>query len=84
MSVIISNEKVKNRSINHIQEPSTFVEGTLFSVIKWRLKISMFMDENSIRECISTLKVKNNEGFDRIPQRILSDGVENLIIPHGF
>ena len=45
---------------------------------------SIFMDENSIRECISTLKVKNNEGFDRIPQRILSDGVENLIRPHDF
>ena len=41
----------------------------------------MFMDRASIRECILSLKVKNNEGFDRIPQRILVDGIDNLLSP---
>ena len=41
----------------------------------------MFMDRNSIRECVSTLKLKNCEGFDRIPQRILVDGIDELIEP---
>ena len=41
----------------------------------------MFMDIASIRECITTLKTKNSEGFDRIPQRILVDGIDQLIIP---
>ena len=41
----------------------------------------MFMDGASIRECIMSLKVKNSEGFDRIPQRILVDGVDHLLAP---
>ena len=27
------------------------------------------------------MKIKNSEGFDRIPQRIIKDGLENLIEP---
>ena len=41
----------------------------------------MFMDESSIKECILTLKPKNSEGFDRIPQRVLRDGMEILLPP---
>ena len=41
----------------------------------------MFMDPVSIKECVLTLKSKNTEGLDRIPQRILLDGVDELIIP---
>ena len=36
----------------------------------------MFMDRNSIKECIKSIKMKNTEGYDRIPQRILVDGVD--------
>ena len=39
----------------------------------------MFMNPCSIRECILSLKIKNTEGFDRIPRRILVDGIEHLI-----
>ena len=39
----------------------------------------MFMDPVSIKECILSLKMKNSEGFDRIPQRCLIDGVEHLV-----
>ena len=42
---------------------------------------SFFMDKDSVRECIISLKTKNSEGFDRIPQRILIDGVDYLLEP---
>ena len=38
------------------------------------------MDPDSIRECILSLKMKNTEGYDRIPQRILVDGVDCLLV----
>ena len=34
-----------------------------------------------ILECVKSLKIKNCEGFDRIPQRILSEGINSLIAP---
>ena len=34
-----------------------------------------------ILECVKSLKVKNCEGFDRIPQRILSEGINSLLAP---
>ena len=37
------------------------------------------MDAISIKKCQLTLKPKHSEGFDKIPQRILHDGVENLV-----
>ena len=40
-----------------------------------------FMTRQDIHECIMTLKSKNSEGFDRIPQRILIDGVHLLLSP---
>jgi hypothetical protein len=41
----------------------------------------MFMDQESIIECIQTIKIKNCEGHDRIPQRILVDGAAYLVAP---
>ena len=41
----------------------------------------MFMTRDNIRECIMSLKPKNSEGYDRIPQRILLDGMEILLSP---
>ena len=40
----------------------------------------MFMDKNSIMECILALQTKNSEDVDRIPQRILVDGADILIV----
>ena len=40
-----------------------------------------FMDPISVKECIMNLKLKNSEGYDRIPQRILVEGVEFLAAP---
>ena len=41
----------------------------------------MFMSSNDILECLKSLKIKNCEGYDRIPQRILKDGADHLIAP---
>ena len=41
----------------------------------------MFMTPKSIEECLKSIKVKNCEGHDRIPQRILVDGVNQLVKP---
>ena len=41
----------------------------------------MFMREDDVWECMRTLKAKNSEGFDRIPQRILLDGAEVILKP---
>ena len=39
----------------------------------------MFMDPVSVKEELSSLKIKSSEGFDRIPQRILVDGADFLV-----
>ncbi len=41
----------------------------------------MFMDKIALIEVMKSLKPKNSEGYDRIPQRILLDGIEHLIVP---
>ena len=43
----------------------------------------MFMYPDSIKECVMSLKMKNSEGYDRIPQRILIDGVDHLMTAFG-
>ena len=40
-----------------------------------------FMTETDIIACIKTIKIKNCEGIDRIPQRILVDGADHLVAP---
>lgn len=40
-----------------------------------------FMYKEWILDCLKSLKCKNSEGFDRIPQRILLDGAEILLGP---
>ena len=41
----------------------------------------MFMTRQNILECLDGLKLKNTKGFDKIPQRILTDGHKSLIEP---
>ena len=40
-----------------------------------------FMTTKDIIECLRTIKIKNCEGYDRIPQRILVDGTDILTKP---
>ena len=39
------------------------------------------MSRQEIIECIEQLKIKNCEGYDHIPQRILIDGIDILVNP---
>jgi hypothetical protein len=43
-----------------------------------------YMDIDSIRECIKSLSIKNSEGFDRIPQRVIVDGCDILVKPFSI
>ena len=36
------------------------------------------MYSERIKECVKSLKIKNTEGYDRIPQRIIIDGLDSL------
>jgi hypothetical protein len=44
-------------------------------------KNSMFMESEPIKDCVLSIKSKNSEGYDRIIQRILRDGLEYLLPP---
>ena len=70
-----------DHKVKSISESSIVSNNVYNGVRKVEAEDRMFMDESSIRDCVGSLKVKNSEGFDRIPQRILSDGVEHLIRP---
>ena len=39
------------------------------------------MMDITITECVRSIKIKNCEGYDRIPQRILVDGIDHLAVP---
>ena len=41
----------------------------------------MFMSTHDFRKCLESIKLKNTEGYDRIPQRVLVDGIEHLLPP---
>jgi hypothetical protein len=43
-----------------------------------------YMGRDDILDCMSSLKIKNFEGYDRIPQRIIKDGIDLLIVPLSF
>ena len=44
-----------------------------------RAQCEMFMSRENIKECVVNIKIKNIEGYDRIPQRILVDEKVQLI-----
>ena len=52
-----------------------------YSLLEICFTFSLFMNKEAIFECLMSIKIKNTEGFDRIPQRILVDGCVNLIDP---
>jgi hypothetical protein len=42
---------------------------------------SFFIGKEAILDCETSLKFKNSERFDRIPKRIIRDGINHLINP---
>ena len=55
--------------------------GVYNGVKKITCQNEFYMSKDIVKECVLSLKIKNSEGFDRIPQRILSDGVDFLCAP---
>ena len=41
----------------------------------------MFMDQASIRTVVESTKIKNSEGYDKISQKIIKEGLELQIVP---
>ena len=42
------------------------------------------MTENDVLKAVKSLKSKNCEGHDRIPVRIISDGIQHLLKPLSY
>ena len=61
--------------VKNIVETAMVDENIYNGVQKVQSNNKMFMDESSLKECILNLKIKNSEGYDRIPQRISKEGV---------
>jgi hypothetical protein len=40
-----------------------------------------FISIDNVRECVNSIKMRNVEGFDRIPQKVLIDGCDHLVGP---
>ena len=67
ISQIVTESRVNNNVYNGIRK--VFVDDC------------NFMTEKNVLEAMLTIKTKNCEGFDRIPQRILIDGIQYLSKP---
>ena len=70
-----------NAKVNTIITETQINPSVYNGVNKINVDNEFFMERIHILECIKTIKTKNCEGYDRIPQRILSDGAEVLISP---
>ena len=70
-----------------VQKVQTIVESTRINplVHKGHQKIIEYNDfplnQSDIMEYVKSLKIKNCEGYDRIPQRVLSEGLKYLYLP---
>lgn len=75
-------EAFANFFLNKILSNNIVVEDSVYNGKRKILSPElMFMTPENIKECIKTIKVKNCEGHDRIPQRIIVDGVDYLTAP---
>ena len=72
-----------SNKVNTIVNQTHVDPGVYNGLPKINCECSFFMSPADILECLKTIKTKNCEGFDRIPQRVLSDGAEYLITPLG-
>ena len=94
---ILLENKIKLCSENHANAFANFFNNKVNSIVnqtqidpgvynghrKVTVKNTHSMTINDTLECLKTIKNKNCEGFDRIPQRILADGAEILAAPLG-
>ena len=70
-----------------VHKVKTIIENTIIDPLvhnghqKIQTHTEFPLNESDIMECVKSLKIKNCEGYDRIPQRILSEGIEILVTP---
>ena len=69
-------EKVSKIISNAVIDPNVYNGRTKMAMVD-----GDFMTAVDILECINQLKMKNCEGYDRIPQIILIGGINVLITP---
>ena len=73
---VFFDNKVRRLVMDSIIDPSIY---------NGRKKITVndcfFMGRDAILDCVASLKIKNAEGYDRVPQRIIKDGINHLIVP---
>ena len=68
-----------NVKVRGLVDDSVINENVYNGKLKLQTESRFFMDRDSIIDCVKSLKIKNSEGYDRIPQRILFDGLDQLI-----
>ena len=69
-------EKVMNLASNVAIDPTVY-NGTR----RVQCTEENFMTRENILKAIKSIKIKNAEGHDRIPQRLIIDGIDLLITP---
>ena len=67
--------------VNSIVDQQTISDNVYNGVRKIESTTTNFMTEIEILKAIKSMKPKNCEGHDRIPLRILIDGIQILIAP---
>ena len=69
------------KKVNDIVKSTKVDENVYNGIKKIDAQCEMFMTRENIRKCFSEMKIKNTEGYDRIPQRVLVDGLDQLLDP---
>ena len=69
------------KKVSNIVQNATIDDNVFNGTGQINAENEFFMTELNIREVLSKLKIKNCEGIDRIPLRILNEGAEILIKP---
>ena len=69
------------KKVNDIVKSTKVDENVYNGIQKIKAQCDMFMTRDSIRKYVTEIKIKNTEGYDRIPQRVLVDGLEQLLDP---
>ena len=92
-TLFYNNEKIRDEQkastfadffshkVSSIITNSTISDNVFNGSKKINCEPSNFMLKENVLECLKDLKIKNCEGYDRIPQRVLADGAEILVNP---
>ena len=70
-----------NEKINNLVSNVSVDDSVYNGIRRVRAVEKNFMREEDVLECVLDLKIKNTEGMDRIPQRVLVDGISVLLRP---